>query len=278
MFEASAQPWAIPARYRPQTLPAFAGNPLIEAVDVLSPEALRATLKRRNAPPPTDEVRALPAGDRIDAIDVDLSGVIVPLPRYVDLYDSLIRTLRKGLVGRNPLPAHYWLRDEDRPQVAAPATNGVVLTGHTGVGKTKGIERVLGVIPQVIHHRGYRSPDAGGLHSPEFIFDQITYLHVSVPHSGELRGLVINLLEHIGWLVGRRDFYLQMYNRGNRATVEELVRGLRHAARALFSPIHFDIGLTHWGCHDSVVSSGFLRSHAGASASPDDSTHHSHWP
>ena len=31
----------------------------------------------------------------------------------------------------------------------------------------------------------------------------------------------------------------------------------------VFSSIHFDIGLTHCGCHDFVVSSGFLRSHAG---------------
>ncbi len=32
----------------------------------------------------------------------------------------------------------------------------------------------------------------------------------------------------------------------------------------VFSPIHFDIGLTHWGCHDSVACSGLLRAHAGA--------------
>src|SRR5438105_2662351 len=90
-------------------------------------------------------------------------------------------------------------------------STGLVVIGSSGMGKTRTIDRILRLYPQVIRHTRYRRHD--------FLETQIVYLHVDCPHNGSLLALIVEIFGSIDTLA--QTNHTANYVRGGR-TAEAL--------------------------------------------------------
>lgn len=199
-------------------LPEFDGNPLIVRLPPLMDfgQALKAL---RQAPIYSDDERRLPARWRRECVQ-RLKRYFEPLAHHLDLEASFGTMVRQGYVGRNPLtPAHVERIKKGRARIEAedlsahplsisPTASGFSLVGCSGVGKSKSIERILELYPQVIHH------------TEPYSFDQVVWMKLDCPHDGSLRMLCIRFFQEIDRLLGTK--YEQIYTK-NRQSVDRML-------------------------------------------------------
>ena len=200
------------ADYKPQRLPQFKGNPLIEALPlVMTNEQLFEALTLL---PEFDlEQRTWSSEERMQML-LTLSSFMIPLSRHMKLARTLDAMLRAGYVGRVPrTPQHaqrlqktYELRNvegqsaqkilESNPQLST------LLMGISGMGKTTTTKRCFSHLPQVIYH-------------PDLHIYQVTYLHVEMPSDGaSIKGLAHGILQQMDKLIPGANYYENYALRG----------------------------------------------------------------
>jgi hypothetical protein len=156
---------AVLASYRDQEVAAYHGNPLIEALPAILSEG-EAMGGLGCYPPHRDEDRQAPPHIRFHIIQTALN-FFAPLPIHIDLEERFSRLLRGGYVARNPVRPGYWSQTISRVESVSPSNplplhavssdaTGMTVVGMSGVGKTTGVDRIVGLYPQVIHHNHYR--------------------------------------------------------------------------------------------------------------------------
>lgn len=198
---------AEPAEYHEQTIPAFQGNPWIEALPpMVSREEAKRLMARYPAYDPSDRER--PAEER-EMLAAGLSVLFRhPIGLHAELESRLSRLIRWGYVGRNPMDPAFQASVDARelalevqgkgenvvvtsrpvpgPQ---PAATGLTFLGTTGIGKTVGVEMALNRYPQVIVHNEYKRR--------KLLMSQVVYLRLQCPKDGSIRTLIENFFQAI---------------------------------------------------------------------------------
>jgi hypothetical protein len=214
------------ASYRDQLVGRYRENPVIEALpDILSAENAARLLA--HYPDREPSARKLPPEIRMHLIMNSLH-FFEPLPVHIDLEQRISRVVRDGYVGRNPAAREHWREIETRESVIKAGgspmrssnTNGFAIIGAPGIGKTTGVERILQLYPQVIHHSTY-----GG---KPFSRIQLVWLKLTCPHDGSIKGLCLDFFREIDGLLGT-DYYGN-HTRGGRRTVDELIPAMSRVA------------------------------------------------
>ncbi len=215
---------SVEATYRDPRLDRYRGNALIEAFPSLAHEGdfeLDDRLTCEVTATPTDGLTADERKEDAEAMETWWS----PLPRHLDLYRTLSRTIRQGYVGRNPLTAAYVenLALDGKP-IWTPVgrfrstARGFLVIGHSGVGKTTSFENVLKLYPQVIQHTWYDGRP--------FVFQQLVWLHVEVPADGSLKAGLLTILQDMEEVLG-----IPYYKWHRRASKDELLGKVAQLAK-----------------------------------------------
>lgn len=200
-------------------LPEYQSNPFIAKLppllsqrEVLSALASRPEFQARE--------RNYPAQIRKHCI-MRLSRYFEPLERQFQLAERFGMLLRQGYIGRNPL-THDYIRHLqngaeriEAKSLEIPARHPIentaasfALTGCSGIGKSKSIEKVLHQYPQCIQH------------TEPFSLIQIVWLKLDCPSQGSPKQLCINFFSAVDRLIGTN--YLKWYG-SRRASVDEMM-------------------------------------------------------
>jgi len=230
------------ARYEPQVIPEFQGNPYIEAL----PKILRRDEAKsmmgyypdwdpsvRNHP---EEIREMMAGS--------ISSIRHPVGIHADLASRFSRLLRWGYVSRNPV-ARGFQRDLELREASldvlgsqkdhsvgkkagsnAPKTDakGLTFLGITGIGKTAAMEMVLNLYPQVIFHKEYQEKP--------FMQTQLVWLTLQCPPGGSILTLASNFFEAVDELLGPiiPDLNFAKTYFGSRPAIHRLIPNMARVA------------------------------------------------
>lgn len=209
------------ASYHAQELPEFAGNPLIEALPpISSDDELMCKLAYDPGWSPAD--RALPAHLRLHKVAI-AKEFFEPLPHVVDLAHRISMLIRPSYRQRDPRAPGFW-REVERglaaiqqnlpfPPDTAPTARGMGLFGMSGVGKTKAVEKILALYPQVILHSCYQGQ--------EFSWQQVVWLKLDCPPDASLKGLCFAFFVALDRLLDTS--YWAHYARNGRATKDEMM-------------------------------------------------------
>ncbi len=207
-------------------LPEYQDNPFIAKLpQLLSQRDMLMTLASY---PEFDEgERSYPAQLRKHCI-MRLGRYFEPLERQLQLAERFGMLLRQGYIGRNPLTHDYirhlqngaerieakFLHISVRNPVEITAAS-FALTGCSGIGKSKSIEKVLHQYPQCIQH------------SEPFSLIPIVWLKLDCPSQGSPKQLCINFFSAVDRLLGTN--YFNAYGR-SRASVDEMMVHMAHVA------------------------------------------------
>lgn len=193
------------ANYKPQRIPHYIGNPLIEALpDTLTDEELDIALT--SLPEFNLLQRAWRGEERIQMI-LKLSNYMAPLDRHKRLARAFDSMLRSGYEDRRVRTVTYAARLQ-KTQSPSGATKQVptsfldndfqlssLLIGVSGMGKTSTLKRICSCYPQVIYH-------------PEHSIYQVTYLHIQLPSDGSsVRTLALAILNKLDRLIPGANYY-----------------------------------------------------------------------
>lgn len=207
-------------------LPEYQDNPFIAKLPpLLSQRDMLMSLA--SYPEFEERERSYPAQLRKHCI-MRLGRYFEPMERQLQLAERFGMLLRQGYIGRNPL-THDYIRhlqngaeriEAKSLHISArhPVENtaaSFALTGCSGIGKSKSIEKVLHQYPQCI------------LHSEPFSLIQIVWLKLDCPSQGSPKQLCINFFSAVDRLVGTN--YFNAYGR-SRANVDEMMVHMAHVA------------------------------------------------
>ncbi len=219
-------PWAT-AKYTPQRIARYQGNPLIEALPpVMDDETLMESMTL--LPDFNPEQREWPTHERMLQL-AGLNNFLLPLRHQIQLARTLETMIREGYVGRAPRNARhhqvfqslYGAQSKGSAHVQQPnAVNpqlSTALVGLSGMGKTTTVRRALSLMPPVIFH-------------PELRFWQVPYLLIETPSDGRsVKGLGQEILMAMDRLLPGANYYHD-YAVKSRPSAESL---MRHAAHVL---------------------------------------------
>ena len=212
--------------FLPVSLPEYEDNPFISKLPpLLSQRELLSTMA--SLPAFHERERNFPAQLRKHCI-MRLGRYFEPMERQIQLAERFGMLLRQGYVGRNPL-THDYIRHLqsgaeriEAKSLHAPTRNPVentavsfALTGCSGIGKSKSIEKVLHQYPQCIQH------------TEPFSLVQIVWLKLDCPSQGSPKQLCINFFSAVDRLVGTN--YFNWYG-SRRASVDEMMVHMAHVA------------------------------------------------
>jgi len=171
------------AKYLPQVIDEYKGNPFIEALPpILS--AMKAADLLTVEPGYHEAERELDALYRFHCIQ-RLSRYFQPLDTHIDVEQRVSRSIRQSYVNRNPVAI---LDKTDFRSVRSTAA-GFTVIGMSGVGKTTAMERVLSLYPQCIVHTKYAKKP--------FYIKQLVWMKLDCPYDGSIRGLCLNFFNEI---------------------------------------------------------------------------------
>lgn len=192
-----------------EALPEYRENPFIARLPTILSET--EAYQALAAPPRYHEKeRILPDHIRVHLI-MRLAHYFEPLTRHLQLEQHFSLLIRQGYLGRNPRDGSYLRHLQDshdrvvhRSLAAgkgrAPSTAAsFALIGCSGIGKTRTVDRILGLYQQVIHH------------TEPYSFDQVVWLKLDSPNQGSPKQLCINFFTAIDSLLGTE--YLREYRR-----------------------------------------------------------------
>lgn len=210
----------------PMSLREYEDNPFIaELPSLLSQRELVRALASR--PAFNEQERNYPTQLRKHCI-MRLGRYFEPLERQVQLAERFGMLLRQGYIGRNPR-THDYIRhlqngaeriEAKSLHVATlhPVENtatSFALTGCSGIGKSKSIEKVLHQYPQTIQH------------AEPFSLVQIVWLKLDCPHQGSPKQLCISFFSAVDRLLGTN--YLKWYG-SRRTSLDEMMVHMAHVA------------------------------------------------
>ena len=214
----------INAQYDPDQLNIYQGNPLIECLPpLLETEQMVGVLAKY---PDFDEShRNLPTASRLLLLR-QAKRFYQPVQQSIELGLALNTMIRDSYQYRNPLDFHQCA--ERRQQIGAidwfdiddydddgSQTDGIIIVGLSGVGKTRSLRRNLAYIPQVITHRSYQGQ--------KLILQQIGWLAIDCPAKGTIWGLCSAFFAAIDRILGTN--YLKLYVK-DRTKAEVLIKSM----------------------------------------------------
>jgi hypothetical protein len=222
-------PGAVRAAYREQVVPAYAGNPFIEALPPIRSRAETALLLARDLPY-HHEQRALPIEVRGHLV-AQIPEFFEPLAAHLELDDRLARMIRLGYRARNPLAPDFQPHlaaavgvlgaapPRPPPRITWTSATSMTLLGISGIGKSTALEASLDLYPQVIAHSAYQ-----GRALPRL---QLVWLKLDCPGDGSIRGLCLNFFQAVDALLGTA---YERHLTQQRATVDLLLPRMARVA------------------------------------------------
>jgi hypothetical protein len=194
------------AKYHPQIVPSYRGNPFIEALPPIATESeIAAALSHRIEY--ADEHRNLPNHIR-EHLVMQTSGLVQPLDWQIELAARLDLQIRTGYVPRNPVKREFVARilnvtssqlKEDRHTTGLWGNaNSFAVTGPSGIGKSTAIRAILNNYPQVLVHLRYAQKP--------FYKKQIVWLRLECPHDGSIKNLGYAFFAAVDSLIGTDYF------------------------------------------------------------------------
>lgn len=205
-----------------EDLPEYRDNPLIASLPPIL--SARQAVQALAAPPDFHEnERKLAAHLRAHAIH-RLGRYFQPLERHLELEARFSTLIRQGYIGRNPANGDLIrvLQDgHDRcvlkdinyaPRQVRSTATSFALIGCSGVGKSKSVERILELYPQVIHH------------STPCSMDQVTWLKLDSPYQGSPKQLCINFFKEMDFTLHYRTDYLGKFGNSRRSVDDMMVQ------------------------------------------------------
>jgi hypothetical protein len=188
------------ARYLPQAVEDYKGNPLVEALPPIC-SSEQAARRLTVAPMYNDGERELSNENREHAMH-RLFRYFQPLDTHIDIEKRVSRAIRQGYISKNPATPQYAAKllqgseainraDAEWQEAYNPfsTASGFTIIGLSGVGKTTAIERVLSLYPQVIMHTQYNN-------EPLFL-TQLVWAKIDCPFDGSLKGLCFSFFAYI---------------------------------------------------------------------------------
>jgi hypothetical protein len=140
-----------------------------------------------------------------------LYSLFQPLPKHIQIHNTISTLIRQGYIARNPFDKDYKqyvnqtgkeiikqvYEINSRKSFRTTAACGLII-GYSGMGKTTSTNRVLSNIPQIIIHDRYNGN----------IFNQIqlTWLKLEAPHNSSLKALSLQYFMKIDELLGGNNF------------------------------------------------------------------------
>jgi|GEM_PF-524069 len=210
------------AKYKPQSISEYGDNPLIEALPEIwewdGDEPIVANELTRHFCP-SDSIREAPSSVRLHTLGLFKLQFFQVLNRVRDLEQSLSILIRNTYLGRNPLdPRHRrnlhdrvaQLNADRKRKMITVGNLGFTLLGAPGLGKTRTIERIIQLYPQVILHENYPK-------NLKFRHTQVTWLYLTCSHVRSARGLCLAFFQEVDAILGTR-FY-QPDSRDNADTL-----------------------------------------------------------
>lgn len=219
------------AKYISQILPEYKDNPVIEALPPIMPQNEVADYLE-SYPSYSEKERELPPHIRMHAV-MRIFKYFQPWGRHFDLEQRFSIAIRQGYKYRNPNNPLYIARfQKDYHELksgqmfynyADQLDNqafGFTIMGFSGIGKTKAIERVLSMYPQIIVHTEYKNIPLN--------FYQVSWLKLECPHDGSIKGLCCNFFQAMDKLLGT-SYYKE--NGAGGWAVTRMMPGMRQVAQ-----------------------------------------------
>lgn len=203
-----------------QPVHSYRGNPLIET---LPPAYNRdQAYKLLQYDPGYDEsCRQWPDHLRLHLF-LEAARFFQPLSIHFELEQRFSRLIRAGYVGRNPLDLGFWPETERRLHIIEQGTvfrstprvptQGFTLMGISGTGKSRTIESILQLYPQVIQHSEYQGR--------RFTWTQLVYLKLECPYDASITGLCHDFFQQVDQLLGTN--YYENHGLRGRPTVDKM--------------------------------------------------------
>jgi len=190
----------IDARYLPQVIEEYKGNPFIEALPPIY-SGSESTDLLTIEPPYHEAERELDPFYRFHCIQ-RLSRYFQPLDRHIDIEQRVSRSIRQSYVNRNPVIS---FDRSDYRSIRATAA-GFTVIGMSGVGKTTAMERVLSLYPQCVTHTRYAGES--------FYLKQLVWMKLDCPYDGSIKGLCLNFFSEMDRILGSEysKFFLASRN------------------------------------------------------------------
>ena len=201
------------ARYLPQVVEDYKGNPLIEALPPIYSAAKAAQLLATDLGYHEGE-RDLDDEYREHCI-YRLFRYFQPLDTHIDIEKRVSRAIRQGYISKNPATPRYASKlaqgaaaigsagpDWHNAYTPHSTAAGFTIIGLSGIGKTTAIERVLSLYPQRILHTRY---DGGPL-----FMTQMVWAKIDCPFDGSLKGLCSSFFTHVDKALGTE--YTRKFN------------------------------------------------------------------
>lgn len=217
------------AEYKEQDILEYQHNPLIEALPPIYSQ--HEVIDQLSLYPPYNrEERYLEDYKRIHLLQ-RIMRYYQPLPIHLQIQSSIDRLLRTGYVSRNPLHPTYaqgfvdnWNNIQNKS-----FDKGVIQTGQTmsivgisGVGKTRTLQRILGMIPQVVSHTVYKDKPLNQY--------QITHLTIQTPFDGSVKTIIFDFMYQIDLLMGT-DYFNRYAN--SRLSTSQLMPIMAQIAKSV---------------------------------------------
>jgi AAA domain len=206
----------------------YADNPLILTLPVYTQDQALQYLSVR--PDYHEEMRQGTSPERLEAL-LEASDFFQPLTQHLDLEQRFARMLRRGYLGRNPLAHGYWVETHTRCQSLtnfvpgqahqSARTQGFTLLGISGIGKSRALERILMLYPQVIVHDHFKER--------RFTWVQLVWLKLDCPQDGSLKGLCQAFFEEVDTILGTN--YYATYASQGKATTDQMLVFMARVAR-----------------------------------------------
>lgn len=144
-----------------------------------------------------------------------------PLTRHLSLEQRIGMLIRQGYVGRNPLTTDYVRRlrnnheralhrdlERDPLHPVTTTATGFSLIGASGLGKTRSVDSILRLYPQIVEH------DA------PMVLKQVVWLKLECPHHGSAKQLCISFFNEMDSILGTQ---FQARHGSGRAALDEMV-------------------------------------------------------
>ncbi len=189
------------ARYQEQQLPEYQDNPLISALPPI-PDLQEVVDLLQQLPGFEPQEALLDGRLRAHAIARLLHGFFQPLSHHLELESKISLMIRQGYIGRNPASGAWYahlqngyrrVEEEDLDaavyQSVSSTANSLSLFGCSGCGKTRTLERILGMYPQALHH-------------PDYDITQLVYLKIDCPIDGDLDELCLSFFNEVDKILG----------------------------------------------------------------------------
>lgn len=230
----------IDAQYNQHQVKEFNTNPLTSAIPVFTDK--KSVLSTLTVLPSIGEnYWDLPeVYQQTELLKLDL--IHVPVPQLYALYNKFMSLILHAYSLYNPLSPVTNKLQLDIAKAAREnvlftdgharrtTANSVLVSGHSGTGKTTTIRAGLSLIPQVIEHESFDGKP--------FKQDQLVWVSFDLPATSSIKGLALSFFLAVDYALGT-SYYEEWKDKGNSRTVE------RHQSQMQLIAVTHHLGLVH---------------------------------